>query len=198
MPVQAVSLHQTYRGSIAAEAAMAAEQAAVRCTLERLRCPRTVLCNTRLHVGCSPGHVRLGGGAAHARQMVACLMPRRRRERPHHAPGSWNPGSPPASLPFLWSPANSTGSPTSLPYPAATGPYRTAFGAFADRRPPAPADGLPPSRPCLAGFLLQAPVVCLPWRVIHQAPDGRFCKGPLAVHMADGMTRRPVALAPDA
>jgi hypothetical protein len=112
-----IAAPDTYRGSIAAEAAMAAEQAAVRCTLEMLRCPRTVLCNTRLHVGCSPGHVSLGGGAAHARQMVACLMPRRRRERPHHAQGSWNLGLPPASLPFLWSPANSTGSPTSLPYP---------------------------------------------------------------------------------
>src|SRR5687767_7254664 len=37
----------TYRGSIAVEAAMAADRAKDCCALEILRCPRTVLCNAQ-------------------------------------------------------------------------------------------------------------------------------------------------------
>jgi hypothetical protein len=107
-----------YRGSIAARAAIAADRSEDRCALEMLWCPHPVLGTTQAErrAFARPSQAR-GRGSTRVRAGRLLSISSSRRGRPHNAQGSRNPGSPPASLSFLWDPAHQAGSPTSLPCP---------------------------------------------------------------------------------
>jgi hypothetical protein len=92
----------TYRGSIATQAAMAADRSEDRCALEILRCPHTVLGNTQAeHRTFASQYQARGRSSTRVRDGRLLSISSSRRGRPHKAQGSRNPSSPPESLSFL-------------------------------------------------------------------------------------------------
>jgi hypothetical protein len=79
----------TYRGSIAAEAAMAAARSEDCCALEILRCPHTVLCNTRAERRAFASQYQARGrSSTRVRDGRLLYISSSRRGRPHKAQGS--------------------------------------------------------------------------------------------------------------
>jgi hypothetical protein len=108
----------TYRGSIAAQAAMAADRSADRGALESLRCPHTVLGNARAErrAFASQDQAR-GRSSPRVRDDRLLSISSSRWGCPHNAQGSRNLGAPPERPSCLWDPANEADSPMPRPSP---------------------------------------------------------------------------------
>ena len=177
---------------------MAAEQAAVRCTLERLRCLVPSYAIPGCTSGVLPGHVRLGEGQ-HTRARWSLALCHAVDVSVHTMPKDPEPRLTTCKLavPVVPSQFNRLAHVAALPLPQPVLiERRLALSQIVDR--PRPLMGYHRQGLAWPDFCSRRPSWGCPGGLSTGVPDGRFCKGPLAVHMADGMTRRPVALAPDA
>jgi hypothetical protein len=119
----------TYRGSIAAWAAMAADRSADRCALEILRCPHTVLGNARAErrAFASQDQAR-GRSSTRVRDDRLLSISSSRRGRPHNAQGSRTQAHHLKAHRPCGTQQIKQARPRRCPTPAETCPYRTSFG----------------------------------------------------------------------